>query len=150
MTGDWSINVGRLWTTGATISVMGALGAAVVWFIATQLFDETLMVQMGSGGDAQELNLGLVLGFAFFMGLLATGVLHLLLVFVPRGQVYFATIGTLVLLLSFVPIAQLDMPTANKLWLGIIHITVYAFVVPGLTGAVSRVATLKPETPAET
>lgn len=144
MTGDWDINVGRLWTTGATISLMGALGAGVVWFIATQFFDQVLEVSTGSSGDLRELSIWMTMGFAFFVGLLATALLHVLLAFVPRGQVYFTTIGTLVLLLSAIPITNLDVPTSNKVWLGIMHIVTYAFVVPGLTAAVPRVATLKP------
>jgi hypothetical protein len=61
--------------------------------------------------------------------------------FVPRGDLFFGLLGTLFLLISFVPLAQLDVTTANKLWLAAMHLTVYIFVVPILSGSVNRVAT---------
>jgi membrane-bound ClpP family serine protease len=75
------------------------------------------------------------------MGLIAVGVWYLLLLFVPRGDLFFGLLGTLFLLISFVPLAQFDVSTANKLWLAAMHLTVYIFVVPILSGSVNRVAT---------
>jgi hypothetical protein len=40
-----------------------------------------------------------------------------------------------------IPIAQLDVTTANKLWLAAMHVTVFIFVVPVLSGSITRVAT---------
>jgi hypothetical protein len=141
MSGDWNVNGGRLWAIGATTALVGALAAAVVWLFATQVFDETLLVQQGSSGDLQELGVGTVLIVAFVMGLIAVGVWYLLLLFVPRGDLFFGLLGTLFLLISFVPLAQFDVSTANKLWLAAMHLTVYVFVVPILSGSVNRVAT---------
>lgn len=140
MAGDWKVDGGRLWTIGIVTSIVAAIAAAVVWLFATEVFDTVLFVA-GPGQDPQELNVGLVLGFAFVMGILATGVLHLLLAFVPRGEVFFGVIATLVLLVSFIPLATLDVTTENKLWLAAMHIAVYIIVVPTLAGSIDGLAT---------
>lgn len=140
MSGDWIVNPGRLWAIGVTTSLVAAMAAGVVWLFATQVFDETLFAGRPSG-DVEELTVGMVLIVAFLIGILATGALHLLLAFVPRGDLFFGLIGTLILFLSFIPIAQLDgVTTANQLWLAGLHITVFLFVVPVLSGSVGRVA----------
>ncbi len=148
MAGDWKINGGRLWTIGIVTSIVAALAAGVVWLFATEVFDVVLFVE-SPGGDPEELTVGLVLGFAFIMGVLATGLLHLLLAFVPRGEVFFGVIGTLVLVVSFVFVATLDVTTENKLWLAVMHITVYLIVVPTLAGSIDGLATHIDRSPQE-
>jgi hypothetical protein len=124
MSGDWIVNPGRLWAIGVTTSVVAALAGGVVWLFATQVFDEILLVGNPSG-DTSELTVGMVLIVSFLVGIVATGLLHLLLAFVPRGDLFFSLIGTLILFLSFIPIAQLDgVTTANQLWLAGMHIVV--------------------------
>lgn len=140
MSGDWYVNTGRLWATGVTTALVAALAAAVVWLFATQVFDEMLLVS-SPGGGLQELGVGPVLLVGFVMGIVATGVLYLLLRYVPRGDLFFGLLGTLFLLISLIPIAQLDVTTANKLWLAAMHVTVFIFVVPVLSGSITRVAT---------
>lgn len=143
MSGDWIVNPGRLWAIGVTTSVVAALAGGVVWLFATQVFDEILLVADPSG-DTSELTVGMVLIVSFLVGIVATGLLHLLLAFVPRGDLFFSLIGTLILFLSFIPIAQLDgVTTANQLWLAGMHIVVFLFVVPVLAGSVGRVAVRK-------
>ena len=82
MAGDWYVNPGRLWAIGVTTALVAALAAAVVWLFATQVFNETLYVSTPGGSDLQELGVGPVLFVSFLMGVIATGVLHLLLRFV--------------------------------------------------------------------
>ena len=146
MAGDWSVNAGRLWAVGVTTTIIAILAAIVVWIIGEALFDEPLLVA-DQDGDLVEMSVGPIIMITAIAGLLATAVLHLLLAFVPNGQAYFFTIGTLALLASFLLVIPLDITTANKLWLIVMHVTVYAFIVPGLAGAVPRVAVRKPETP---
>jgi hypothetical protein len=104
------------------------------------VFDQTLLAS-SPGGGLQELGVGPVLLVGFVMGVVATGVLYLLLRYVPRGDLFFGLLGTLFLLISLIPIAQLDVTTANKLWLAAMHVTVFIFVVPVLSGSITRVAT---------
>ena len=149
MAGDWRVRPGRLWAVGVTTTVIAALAAIVAWLIGEAILDEPILVQ-GSSGDVEELTAAPILLIVGIAGLAATLLMHLLLAYVPNGDAYFFTIGTLVLLVSFLAIIPLDVSTANKLWLGVMHITVYAFIVPGLAGAVPRVATKVPrEGPAE-
>ena len=142
MAGDWTINAGRLWAVGVTTTIIAALAAVVVWLIGEALLDEPILVA-DRDGDLVELTIAPIIIITLIVGLGATAVLHLLLAFVPNGQAYFFTIGTLVLLASFLLFIPLDISVANKLWLGIMHVTVYAFIVPGLAGAVPRVAVRK-------
>ncbi len=51
MAGDWNVEAGRLWAVGLATSVVAALAALVVFLFATQVFDQTLFVQEGTGGS---------------------------------------------------------------------------------------------------
>ena len=103
------------------------------------MFDQKLIVETPNG--AEELNVVSVLLVAFVMGLLATAALHALLLAVPSGPTFFAWIGTLVFLLSLVLIASFDVTTENELLLALLHLVVYASIVPVLSGMVPRFAT---------
>ena len=97
MAGDWKVNAGRLWAVGATTAVIAGLAAAIVWLFATQVFDETLYVTSPGGSDLVELSVGQTFIAAFIAGILATGAMHLMLAFVPRGSMFFGLLATLVL-----------------------------------------------------
>ena len=141
MAGDWNVETGRLWAVGVATSVVAALAALVVFLFATQVFDQTLFVNDGSG-NLVELTAGPVLVVAFVAGIAATVVLWVLLLFVPRGDLFFGLIATIVFLLSFVAIATIpeEVPTETRLWLAGMHTVVYLVIVPTLSGSISRVA----------
>jgi len=142
MAGDWNVEAGRLWAVGVATSVVAALAVLVVFAFATQVFDETLFIQLGSGGEVTELTIGPVLIVPFVAGLLATLLLWLLLLFVPRGDLFFGLLATIVFLLSFVLIATIpDITTENRLWLAGMSVVAYLVIVPTLSGSVRRVAT---------
>lgn len=142
MAGDWNVEAGRLWAVGLATAVVAALAALVVFLFATQVFDQTLFVQEGTGGDLVELTAVPVLVVAVVAGILATLLLWLLLLFVPRGDLFFGLIATIVWLLSFIVIAVIpDITTENRLWLAGMHTVAYLVIVPTLSGSIPRVAT---------
>ena len=141
MAGDWKVNAGRLWAVGATTAVVAGLAAVLVWLFATQVFDETLYVSTPSDSGLVELSVGQTFIVAFLAGIVATGLMHLMLAFVPRGSMFFGLLATLVLFAMFIPVLTLpDATTANMIWLSIMHVVVYLVIVPTLTGSVPRVA----------
>ena len=90
-----SINAGRLWTGGVATALVGALVAVVGVLIARGLFDVPVLAPSseGSFGNASTFRLA---GLAAGAALLATGLLHLLLVSTPRPGQFFTWIVALV------------------------------------------------------
>ncbi len=141
MAGDWKVNAGRLWAVGATTAVVAGLAAVLVWLFATQVFNETLYTSTPSDSGLVELSAGQTFIVAFLAGIVATGVMHLMLTFVPQGATFFGILATLVLFAMFIPVLTLpDATTANMIWLSSMHVVVYLVIVPTLTGSVSSVA----------
>ena len=100
-----------------------------------------LFVSTPSDSGLVELSAGQTFIVAFLAGIVATGLLHLMLTFVPQGSMFFGLLATLVLFAMFIPVLTLpDSTTANMIWLSIMHVVVYLVIVPTLTGSVSRVA----------
>ena len=139
MAGDWKVDGGRLWASGVATAVVAGLVAATVLFVGRSLVGVEILVAP-PGGALEPLSYTKAFGLAAIMALVATAVLHLLLVVVPRGTAYFGWLTTLFLILSFGPIFSLSTPLEPKLWLVAIHTLTYAVIVTLLLGAVPRVA----------
>ncbi len=141
MAGDWKVDGGRLWGTGVATSVVAGLAAMTVLFVARGLVGSQVLVVPPGSGKAVALPYLNTFVVAFVMGLVATAILHLLLVAVPRGPLFFGWLATLFLVLSLGPVFAMDVPMASKIWLAAMHALTYAVVVSLLLGTVPRVAT---------
>jgi hypothetical protein len=77
------VDAGRLWTGGLASAVVAALVAVVGVVIARGLFDVPVLAPTGEGtlGDVSTARLAFLAALA---ALLATGLMHLLLVSTPR------------------------------------------------------------------
>ena len=139
MAGDWTVDGGRLWGTGVATALVAGLAATTVLFVARSLVGSAVLVAPPgrSPADLSYLDAFLV---AFVIGLVATAVLQVLLLVVPRGTSFFAWISTLFLVLSLGPVFAMDVPMESKVWLSALHAVAYAVVVSLLLGAVPRVA----------
>lgn len=111
-----SVDAGRLWTGGLATAVVAALVAIVGVLIARGLFDVPVLAPTGDGalGDASTWQLA---GLAALAALLATGLLHLLLLSTPRPGQFFGWIMTLATvaaaLVPFLTDADLDEKVAT-------------------------------------
>jgi low temperature requirement protein LtrA len=136
MSGDYDVDGKAFWTAATVVAVIAALGGMVAQVVLELIFDIDLVA--GAGGS---LGIGTTFIVAFVVAMAAAGLLHLFLAAVPRGRTFWQLLASLVLIASVVPITQVDSDGENKLLLLIVHLVVYLFTVPTLSGLVGRVAT---------
>lgn len=99
------VNAGKLWAGGLATAVVAALVAFVGILLARGVFDVAVLAPKGEGawGDADTWTYALLAGLA---ALLATGLMHLLILFAPRPIRFFRWILTLATLAAVIaPIA---------------------------------------------
>jgi len=112
-----SVNAGRLWTGGVATALVAALVALVGVLIARGLFEVPVLAPTDEGtlGNASTFRLA---AFAAAAALLATGLLHLLLLSTPQPRRFFTWIITLVTiaaaLVPFLTDADLDEKVATS------------------------------------
>ena len=89
-----TVNAGRLWAGGAATAVVAALIAIVGILVGRGLFDVAVLAPEGAGvwGDASTA--WYALGAAV-VSLLATALMHLLLLFTPRPRLFFGWVMVL-------------------------------------------------------
>ena len=97
-----TVNAGRLWAGGAATAVVAALIAIVGVLVGRGLFDVAVLAPKGAGvwGDASTW--WYALGVAL-ISLVATGIMHLLLLYTPRPRMFFGwvmVLGTVVAMLA--------------------------------------------------
>jgi len=132
----------RLWGAGVATAAIAALAGAVVFLFATKVFDVTLRVRTGSSSPYEDLSVVQVMVVAFLVGIVATGVLHLFLRFVPRPTVFFFWLAFLAM------IAPLSLHVTNtaKIWLCAMHVVVGLVIISLLEATASRVRVEGPTT----
>lgn len=112
-----TVDAGRLWTGGVATAVVAALVALVGVLICRGLLDVPVLAPTDQGtlGDATTFRLAALAALA---ALLATGLLHLLLLSTPRPGQFFTWIVTLVTvaaaLAPFLTDADLDEKVATS------------------------------------
>ena len=99
------VNAGRLWAGGVATAVVAALIAVVGILIARGIFNVPVLApeQAGVWGDADTLTYALA---AFGAGVLATGLIHVLLISTPSPFTFFGwSLGLCVLAAVLAPFA---------------------------------------------
>lgn len=126
------VDGGRLWAGGLATAAIAALIAVVGIVVARGLVDVAVLAPKRSGawGNANTASYAVA---AFAFGLVATGLMHLLLLFTPQPFSFFGWIMALVILVSvlapFATSAELAAKVATAAINGVIGIAVWSLTV---------------------
>jgi hypothetical protein len=131
-----AFDAGRLWVGGLATALVAALTAAVGVLIATGLLDVDVLAPPGFTGSV----IGDYAIAAAIAALLATALIHLLLVAAPRPLAFFGwIIGLLIIVVTLLPFASADeLPT--KLATAAINLVVGIAIASLTSGTAARVA----------
>jgi hypothetical protein len=132
------LDAGRLWTGGLATAAVAALVAVVGVLVARGLFDVPVLAPTGEGtlGDAST---ALLAGLAAVAALLATGLLHLLLLTTPRPRRFFSwIIGLATIIAAIVPFMT-DAETATQVATAAIYLAI-GIAIGSLLSGVARSA----------
>ena len=128
---DWAIDARKLWTGGIMAGLVAAGVAIVGLLIARGIFDLRIFVR-GEGGGVVNASLWWYALVSFAAALLATGLLHLLLLAAPEPFRFFGWIVGLAVaigvLVPFTTSAQLSNKVGTAAINLAIGITVYSIV----------------------
>ena len=133
-----TFNAGRLWTGGVATAAVAALVAVVGVLIARGLFDVPVLAptEEGTLGDASTARLA---GLAAVAALLATGLMHLLLLSTPRPIQFFTWIMVLVTLIAAILPLLTDAEASTKVATAAIDLSIGA-TIGSLVSSVARSA----------
>jgi hypothetical protein len=130
------VAAGRLWATGAATAAVAALAAVVVTLLMRGVLDVPVFAPLHAGvwGDATT---GYLAAWAAVAALVATGLLHLLLVTVARPRSFFTWIAALVTVAMMLLPFTADLKTSAQLASAVVFLVIGATV----TGLLSATAT---------
>jgi hypothetical protein len=132
------VDAGRLWMGGMATAAVAALVALVGVLIARGLFDVPLLAPTREGtlGDASTAGLA---GLAAAAALLATGLMHLLLVSTPRpGQFFRWIMGLATVIAAIIPFMT-GAEQSTKIATAAIYVAIGA-TIASLVSSVARSA----------
>ena len=135
------VNANRLWTGGLATAVVAALVAVVGVLIARGLFDVPVLAPTEEGvlGNANTARLALVAAGA---ALAATGLMHLLLLFIPRPWQFFTWIMSLVTLAAVLAPFSTDAEVATKVATAAIFLAIGVAIGSLVSGVASSAVRL--------
>lgn len=139
------VAAGTLWAGGLATAVVAAMAYAVGVVIVRVLFDIPVLAPERDGalGDSTTWQLA---GTVFGVALLATALMHLLLMVTPRPYSFFGWImGLGTVLVTVLPFAQ-DAPESSQVATAIINLVVGATITSLVRGVAAR-AVRGPATP---
>jgi Family of unknown function (DUF6069) len=133
------VDAGRLWTGGLATALVAALVALVGVLIARGLFDVPVLAPTDKGalGDASTARLAVLAAVA---ALLATGLMHLLLVSTPQPWRFFSWIVALLILVAVLVPFTTDAELDTKVATAAISLVI-GLAIGSLVPAVARSAT---------
>ena len=135
------VNANRLWTGGVATAVVAALVAVVGVLIARGLLDVPVLAPTEEGvlGNANTARLALVAAGA---ALAATGLMHLLLLFIPRPWQFFTWIMSLVTLAKVLAPFATDAEIATKVATAAIFLAIGVAIGSLVSGVASSAVRL--------
>jgi hypothetical protein len=140
------VDAGRLWAGGVATAVVAGLIALVGVLVSRWLFGIPLLAPQQDGAYGDVHTTGLVLSAAG-AALLATGLLHLLMLSTPRPLTFFGwIIGLATVLAALVP-ASTTAPLTAKIATGVVALVLGIAIGSLLTGVAGRSVRLPPAGP---
>ena len=135
------VNANRLWTGGVATAVVAALVAVVGVLIARGLLDVPVLAPTEEGvlGNANTARLALVAAGA---ALAATGLMHLLLLFIPRPWQFFTWIMSLLTLAAVLAPFSTDAEIATKVATAAIFLAIGVAIGSLVSGVASSAVRL--------
>ena len=132
------LDAGRLWAGGFAAALVAALIAVAGILVARGIFDIPVLAPAGDGawGDADT---GRYAIYAAVGALIATGLLHLLVLFTPQAHRFFGWIVGLVTVVAVLAPFASDASLAAKLATALINLCL-GVAIGSLVGAVGRSA----------
>ncbi|WP_406053990.1 DUF6069 family protein [Kribbella sp. NBC_00889] len=134
-----AVAAGRLWAGGAATAVVAALIAIVGILLARGVFDVAVLAPEGEGtwGDADTGRYALYCALA---ALIATGLMHLLLISTPRPHQFFTWIMMLATVAAALAPFITSGSTSSKVATAVINLAVGIAIVTLVNGS-ARAAT---------
>jgi hypothetical protein len=132
------VDASRLWTGGVATAVVAALVAVVGVLIARGLFNVAVLAPEGQGtwGDAST---AMLAGLAAAAALLATGLMHLLLLTTPRPWQFFTWIMVLATLAVAIAPLLTDEDAVTRFATAGIYVAI-GIAIASLVASVARSA----------
>lgn len=120
---QYEIDAGRLWAGGAATAVVAGLVAVVGILIARGLANVAILAPKGSGvwGNANTVTYALV---SAAIGLLATGLMHLLAIGTPSASQFFSWIMVLLTLIAVVIPASLSVGWESRVATALLNLVI--------------------------
>ena len=137
-----AVNAGRLWAGGAATAVVAALIAVVGILVGRGLFDVAVLAPKGDGvwGDASTF--WYALGAAV-LSLVATGLMHLLLLFTPRPMLFFGWVMVLATVVAMLAPFVTDNDLGSRLFTAGLNL-VLGVAIGSLVAGSARAAVRSP------
>jgi Family of unknown function (DUF6069) len=108
------------------------LAPAAIWLVAVPLLGVDLQVAQPSGRAPAEITLPLVIVTALAASLAGWGLLALLERLTHRARTIWTSTAVVALVVSFAPLLGPGTPTAARIVLALLHLTVAAILIPAL------------------
>jgi hypothetical protein len=133
-----TVDAGQLWSGGAATAVVAALIALVGILVCRWLFNIPVLAprQDGAWGDASTAEYAIAAAAA---ALIATAIMHLLLLSTPRSQMFFSWIIGLATVIAVVFPFSTTAPLSQKVATALINLVLGAAIGSLIYGTAARV-----------
>jgi hypothetical protein len=140
-----TVNAGRLWSGGLATALVAALVAVVGILLTRGLFDVPILAPKGAGvwGDART---GWYAFGAAVLSLVATGLMHVLLLFTPKPMLFFGWMTGLATLLGMLAPFITEASFASRLCTAVLNL-VLGVAIGSLVAGTAHTAIRPPATP---
>ncbi|MEE2056772.1 DUF6069 family protein [Rhodococcus artemisiae] len=136
-----AVDVKKLWSGGLATAVVAALAAVVGLLVIRELLDVPVITPEILFGRSQAANLAV---FAAIAALVATGLLHLLILSTPRATSFFSWICTLATVAVALWPFMFDATLASKVCSAVLYLVVGTAIVSLLSGVARSAAISRP------
>lgn len=132
-----SVDAGKLWAGGVATAVVAALGAAVGLLVCRGVFDIAVLVPSGGG----RWDVASTLPYAFLAAgaaLLATALMHLLLLTTPRPRLFFGWIIVLIAIIVGVLPFTVNIPLEEQIASAVVGVLLAVIIGSLVSGTADR------------